>query len=66
MGDSIGSSQRAGPRRFPGRLQFRCPPALIDILTTAAEKEMITPSAYLRRAVADRLRADGFELRVEA
>lgn len=59
-------SPNRGTGRFPDRLQVRCPPALTTMLEAAAAREMSTPSDYVRRAVASRLRADGFESGAEA
>jgi hypothetical protein len=58
--------RRSAPPRFPERLQFRCPPALTEMLATAADREMTTASDYVRRAVVLRLRADGYELSEQA
>jgi hypothetical protein len=38
---------------------FRCPPVIRAAVESIATAEMITPSAYVRRAVARSLRADG-------
>ena len=54
-------SPNHGTGRFTDHLQVRCPPALTTMLETAAARETSTPSDYVRRAVASRLRADGFE-----
>jgi hypothetical protein len=62
MAESAAGARRIATPRFPGRLQFRCPPALTATLAAAADREMTTASDYVRRAVASRLRADGYQL----
>jgi hypothetical protein len=66
MAESAAGARRIATPRFPERLQFRCPPALTKMLATAADREMTTASDYVRRAVASRLRADGYQLREQA
>jgi len=38
---------------------FRCPPTIRAAVESVANDQMITPSAYVRRAVARSLQADG-------
>jgi hypothetical protein len=40
-------------------LQFRAPESLSEAIDAAAKRELQTKSAYVRRSVIDRLRADG-------
>lgn len=48
--------------RFDTLLQVRTPAALVDAVDKTASKELVTRSDYLRRAVLERLRADGVKL----
>ena len=48
-----------GARRIFRPLKVRCPPALPALVRRAAEQEMTTGAEYVRRAVIERLRADG-------
>ena len=45
--------------RFPGLLQVRCPADLPDLIEAAAQRQLMTPSEYLRRSLFEKLRADG-------
>ena len=47
--------------RFPNLISVRCPPALPVAIERAADRDLTTPSEYVRRALIDRLRADGFD-----
>jgi hypothetical protein len=40
-------------------LRFRCKPAIKAAVDKEADRQMITPSQYARRAVVQRLQADG-------
>ena len=47
-------------KRYGGKLiVIHCPPDMREAVDQAAEQEMCSASAYVRRAVRDRLRADG-------
>ena len=48
--------------RFTGRFIVRCPASLVDAVERAAEKNIMTPSEYIRRCVIDRLKADGVKI----
>ena len=48
-----------GKQDQPTIFHFRCPPAIKTAIDFVAEDQMITPSAYVRRAVARSLQADG-------
>jgi hypothetical protein len=52
------SAKRAD--RFDGVLFVRCPPALPQMIASAAQEGMTTISDYVRSAVLVRLRRDGF------
>lgn len=45
--------------RFPSRLEVRCPADLPEVIETAAQRQLMTPSEYIRRSVFERLKADG-------
>jgi hypothetical protein len=49
--------------RFPACIIFRCPALLPEAVARAADEQLTTSSAYVRQAVVERLRADGFDLR---
>ena len=55
-----GDSQMS--ERFDTLLQVRTPAALVDAVDKTASKELVTRSDYVRRAVLERLRADGVKL----
>ena len=38
---------------------FRCPPDIKSALETEAERQLISPSAYMRRALVQSLQCDG-------
>jgi metal-responsive CopG/Arc/MetJ family transcriptional regulator len=45
--------------RFDTLLQVRTPAELVDAIDKTASRELVTRSGYVRRAVIERLRADG-------
>jgi hypothetical protein len=47
--------------RFTDSLRVRCPPSLPPAIDTAAARNLMTASEYIRRSVIDRLRADGID-----
>jgi hypothetical protein len=47
--------------RFTDSLRIRCPASLPAAIGTAAARNMMTPSEYVRRSVFDRLKADGVD-----
>lgn len=49
---------RIGP--LTDRVIFRCPELVGLTLVVASEQAGVTPSEYIRRAVVERLRTDGF------
>lgn len=46
--------------KFTIPLYVRCPPSMISLIETVADKQFTTVSDYVRRAVVAQLRADGF------
>lgn len=47
--------------QFSERLMLRVPAVLPKAIETAAARNLMTPSEYVRRSVIDRLRADGID-----
>ena len=47
---------------FPGMLHVRCPAVLPEVIEATAQRQLMTPSEYIRRSVFDRLKADGADL----
>jgi len=47
--------------RFTDSLRIRCPASLPAAIDTAAARNLMTASEYVRRSVIDRLKADGFD-----
>lgn len=47
--------------RFPSRIEIRAPKALPEALSVAASQQMTTPSEYVRRALIEKLQADGID-----
>jgi hypothetical protein len=47
--------------RFTDSLRIRCPASLPVAIDTAAARNLMTASEYVRRSVIDRLRADGID-----
>jgi len=60
MTDRISDSSQAG---HSGSVQIkaRAPVALRNAMERAAEREMTTQSEWMRRAIIQKLRADGFD-----
>ncbi len=58
----MGDSQKTIDSRFSGRVEIRCPPALPRAIQEAAQRQMMTPTEYVRRSIIDRLVADGVAL----
>jgi hypothetical protein len=58
------ASQKTTPdesTRFTNSLRIRCPASLPVAIDTAAARNLMTASEYVRRSVIDRLRADGID-----
>jgi hypothetical protein len=49
------------PARFTNSLRIRCPEFLPAAIDTAAARNLMTASEYVRRSVIARLKADGIE-----
>jgi len=47
--------------RFTVSLRIRCPASLPVAIDTAAARNLMTASEYVRRSVIDRLKADGID-----
>jgi predicted HicB family RNase H-like nuclease len=47
-------------KEFSGVLIFRCPNALAAAISQAAHRELLSKSAYVRRAILAAVRRDGF------
>jgi hypothetical protein len=47
------------PVRFSAMLAVRCQPEVLDALAVAAVAKLEKPSEYVRRAIIERLEADG-------
>jgi hypothetical protein len=47
--------------RFTDSLRVRCPASLPAAIDTAAARNLMTASEYVRRSVIERLRADGID-----
>jgi hypothetical protein len=54
-------SAESKPGRFPELLHTRCPRALPSLIETAAQRQCMTPSEYIRRSIFERLKADGID-----
>ena len=55
-------SPSSEPRaRFPDVLHVRCPANLPNVIERAAQRQLMTPSEYVRRSVFERLTADGID-----
>jgi hypothetical protein len=52
--------------RFSHSLRIRCPASFSFAVDRAAGRNLTTTSEYIRRAVIDRLKTDGIDLRVAA
>src|SRR6266852_4386026 len=61
MGLSLRKSPDAAAR-FTESLRIRCPASLPAAIDTAAARNLMTASEYVRRSVIERLRADGIDL----
>ena len=55
------ASETARPSRFTRNLYVRCPAVLPPAVETAAQRQCMTSSEYVRRSVIDRLKADGID-----
>jgi hypothetical protein len=51
---------------FPILIKARAPKALRQAIKVAAEKELTTPSEWMRRALLRRLREEGIELQTSS
>ena len=49
----------ADPIRLSATLAVRCPPEVLERVSQVAAAKMTKPSEYVRRAVIERLEADG-------
>jgi hypothetical protein len=49
------------PARFTNSLRIRCPESLPAAIDTAAARNLMTASEYVRRSIIARLKADGIE-----
>lgn len=54
-------SSRKSDSLYPERFELRLPKVLPRAIETAAARNLMTPSEYVRRSVIDRLRADGID-----
>lgn len=52
---------RSRSRSYPATLQIKVPGALPDAIRVAADRNLMSPSEFVRRALVDRLRAEGFD-----
>lgn len=52
--------------RFTETIKVRCPPRLPSLVDAAAERKCTTISDYIRRAVVEKLEADGIDTGVLA
>jgi hypothetical protein len=59
MGAALRKSDDA--TRFTDSLRIRCPASLPAAIDTAAARNLMTASEYVRRSVIDRLKADGID-----
>jgi hypothetical protein len=57
------SDTSAANHRYPRKLSLRVPPQLPAAVEAAARAQFTSPADYLRRAIAQALRADGIDLR---
>jgi hypothetical protein len=48
--------------RFSRYIQFRAPEKLPDAIAVVADRKMTTSSEYVRRAVIEKLKADGLDI----
>lgn len=55
-------AERARPSRFTRNLYVRCPAVLPAVVESAAQRQCMTSSEYVRRSVVERLSADGFDV----
>jgi hypothetical protein len=46
---------------FDRNLNVRCPTAFTQAVDKAAARKWVKPAVYIRSAILDRLKADGFE-----
>jgi hypothetical protein len=60
MGVALRNSPDAAAR-FTDSLRIRCPASLPAAIDTAAARNLMTASEYVRRSVIDRLKADGID-----
>ncbi len=56
------AGETAHPSRFTRNLYVRCPAVLPPAVETAAQRQCMTSSEYVRRSVVERLSADGFDV----
>jgi len=49
---------------FDGVMRFRCPHILAAAVKTAAARQMVSMSSYIRTAVVERLKKEGIEFRL--
>ena len=56
MGDNSESRSR-----FPEMIHVRCPANLPKVIESTAQRQLMTPSEYIRRSVFERLKADGLD-----
>jgi hypothetical protein len=52
-------NQTARESRFDVPLAIHCPPSMREAVGLAAQREMLSISAFIRRVLRDKLRADG-------
>ena len=48
--------------RFPEMLHVRCPADLPEVIESVAQRQLMTPSEYIRRSLFEKLRSDGVTL----
>ena len=59
---SMTTSVKSDANRFTDTITLRCPPRVTALVDRAAEQKLMKPSEYVRRAVIERLAADGLDL----
>jgi hypothetical protein len=58
----MADAARKSPPLLTERFEILLPSVLPRAIKIAAERQLTTPSEYVRRSVIDRLRADGIDL----
>jgi hypothetical protein len=55
-------SDQSKRQRFPSLIRVRTPDSLSDAVERAADRQMTTPSEYIRQAIIFRLKSEGIDL----